>query len=124
MLRCSYARLAVLLIGCGAYLKVNKIDFIPFKGTQMAYQNLATPSEVLINEITATRDFFTKVGNVFSKIGEVLAGIGDSMAKASGRHSRFERVRFLEAKSDDELAALNIKREDIVHTVFKDIYFV
>ena len=42
----------------------------------------------------------------------------------STAHRRFEQVQFLQAKSDEDLAALGIKRDDIVHHVFKDLYYI
>ena len=42
----------------------------------------------------------------------------------STAHRRFEQVQILQAKSDEELAAMGIKRDDIVHHVFKDLYYI
>ena len=39
-------------------------------------------------------------------------------------NARVKKVRYLESKTDAELAALKIKREDIVHTVFADLYYL
>ena len=34
------------------------------------------------------------------------------------------QVTFLQSKTDEELAAMGIKRDDIVHHVFRDTYYV
>lgn len=53
-----------------------------------------------------------------------FAGIGHGIMMGSTAHRRFEQVQFLQAKSDEDLAALGIKRDDIVHHVFKDLYYI
>jgi uncharacterized protein YjiS (DUF1127 family) len=82
----------------------------------MIYNNVSTPASVLINEMAATRRFFERLGQSFEKL------ITRMMENSSGSH-RVQAVRRLEALSDDELANLNLKREDIVHFVFKDLFY-
>ena len=82
----------------------------------MIYNNVSTPASVLINEMAATRRFFERLGQSFEKL------ITRMMENSSGSH-RLQAVRRLEALSDDELANLNLKREDIVHFVFKDLFY-
>ncbi|HBB85077.1 MAG TPA: hypothetical protein DC031_17855 [Sulfitobacter sp.] len=53
-----------------------------------------------------------------------FAGIGHGIMMGSTAHRRFEQVQILQAKSDEELAAMGIKRDDIVHHVFKDLYYI
>jgi uncharacterized protein YjiS (DUF1127 family) len=53
----------------------------------------------------------------FVAIGKVLIAIGEA-------NSRAQQVQRLQDMSDAELAALGIKREEIAHHVFKDIYYV
>ncbi len=52
------------------------------------------------------------------------AGIGHGIMMGSTAQRRFEQVQGLQAKSDEELAAMGIKRDDIVHHVFIDLYYI
>ncbi|KIN76510.1 hypothetical protein [Sulfitobacter mediterraneus] len=83
----------------------------------MAYNDIASPAEVLGREITMTRNLLDAIANSFFKFGRAI------MTNSAGQR-RIDRVERLRAKSDAELAELNIKRDDIVHYVFKDIYYV
>ena len=83
----------------------------------MAYFELSSPAGVLSREITATRNALSAIGNGFSKAVYALA-------ENSSHNVRVKKVRYLESLSDEQLAALKIKREDIVHHVFKDLYFL
>ncbi len=83
----------------------------------MTYQDTMAPAEVLSKEITATRNFFAGVGRFFANLGE-------SMTLASTGRQRMAIVERLQAKSDAELADMGIKRDEIVHVVFKDLYYI
>lgn len=83
----------------------------------MAYQDISSPSAVLNREITATRNFFAAIGNFFAQLGS-------SMTLAASAQARFDQVQALQAKTDAELAAMKINRNEIVHIVFKDLYYV
>lgn len=83
----------------------------------MAYNDIASPAEVMGREITMTRNLLDAIANSISKFGRAI------MANSAGQR-RIDRVERLRAKSDAELAELNLKRDDIVHYVFKDIYYV
>lgn len=83
----------------------------------MAYQDVAAPAEVLIREITYTRNFFLKIGQALSKFGTAIT-------TAQSANARFEKVQYLQSKSDAELAEMGLKRDDIVHHVFGDLYYV
>ncbi|MBW4710524.1 hypothetical protein KX928_22275 [Roseobacter sp. YSTF-M11] len=50
--------------------------------------------------------------------------IGTAMIVSSSYNARAQMVQKLQAKSDEELAAMNIRREEIVHHVFRDLYYV
>lgn len=50
--------------------------------------------------------------------------IGNAMIALGEANSRSSEMRILLSLSDDELAKRGIKREEIVHHVFKDIYYV
>ncbi|MDF3414174.1 hypothetical protein HKX54_06880 [Sulfitobacter sp. M57] len=87
----------------------------------MAYQDFASTSTdasaVLNNEITATRNFFIRLG---LKIENVV----NKMAMSSTGQRRVDQVHMLQAKSDAELDKMGIKRDDIVHFVFRDLYYL
>lgn len=53
----------------------------------------------------------------FMAIGNFLIAIGEAQSRA-------EQVKRLHDMSDAELAANGITRDEIVHHVFKDIYYV
>ncbi|MFG6562771.1 hypothetical protein ACGYLI_01005 [Sulfitobacter sp. 1A13421] len=53
-----------------------------------------------------------------------FAGIGHGIMMGSTAQRRFEQVQSLQAKSDEDLSAMGIKRDDIVHHVFKDLYYI
>ena len=59
-----------------------------------------------------------------SHLSTFLKSIGESFLRAGEASSRIHRVEALRAKTDAELAAIGIKRDDIVHHVFKDLYYI
>ncbi|WP_300056306.1 hypothetical protein [uncultured Roseobacter sp.] len=61
---------------------------------------------------------------VFGAVRGFLSSIMKAMIVSSSYTGRVQRVQALQAKSDEELAAMNIKRDDIVHIVFHDLYYV
>lgn len=113
----GYATLVVLPTRGQAYLLVTGEKPTNRKVHTMAYQDISNPSAVLNREITATRNFFGTVGEFFAQLAK-------SFSLASAAEQRFEQVQRLQAKSDEELAAMNIRRSDIVTLVFKDLYYV
>jgi hypothetical protein len=46
------------------------------------------------------------------------------MIATSAKSARLRKIKTLNAKSDTELAKLGIKREDIVHHEFRDLYYI
>ncbi|SMY07080.1 DUF1127 domain-containing protein [Flavimaricola marinus] len=64
-------------------------------------------------------DFYPKV-DVLSRIGNWFSATIVSIAE---NNPRMRRVHTLQAMSDAQLAALGIKRDDIVHLVFRDVYY-
>ncbi|WGW03539.1 DUF1127 domain-containing protein [Tropicibacter oceani] len=71
-------------------------------------------------QATTNTDFYPKAG-VLTRIS---AWFWEAMATISENNPRLRRVRALQALSDAQLAELKIKREEIVHHVFKDVYYV
>lgn len=55
-------------------------------------------------------------------VGAFFGNIANAMVANSAGQRRLDRVTALQAKTDAELAAMNIKRDNIVHHVFKDLY--
>ncbi len=62
--------------------------------------------------------------SALSAIGGFLASIGAAMVKVSSNNGRLKEVDRLQAKTDADLAAMGLKREDIVHHVFRDMYYL
>ncbi|NNK15609.1 MAG: hypothetical protein HKP51_01750 [Sulfitobacter sp.] len=83
----------------------------------MAYSELSGPAQVLSREITLTRNALAAIGNGFSRMMY-------AMAENSSMNARVKKVRYLQSKTDAELAALKIRREDIVRSVFGDLYYL
>jgi hypothetical protein len=83
----------------------------------MAYHELSNPAAVLNREITLTRNFFGAIAAFFSDLGT-------SLTMASSAQKRFDQIQALHAKTDAELAELKIERSEIVHVVFKDLYYI
>lgn len=53
-----------------------------------------------------------------------LAGIGAGITAYIERRARIAEVEALNAKTDEELAAMGLKREDIPHYVFRDLFYL
>lgn len=72
---------------------------------------------------TLTTDIQTpdRKPGIFSRfVGALSRGI-----EAHGRRaSRRDAIEALEAKSDDELARMGLRREDIAYHVFRDLYYI
>ena len=82
----------------------------------MTYQSTAHPAPAALSA-----DSLRRIGGGLRRF---LAGIVHGMMTASTAHNRYEQVQRLQAKTDVELAALKIRCEDIVHHVFKDLYYI
>jgi len=53
-------------------------------------------------------------------LARTRAGLARGFARWIEINSRADRVAALQAKSDEELAAMNLRRDDIVYYVFRD----
>lgn len=60
-------------------------------------------------------------GNFFASIGNAIVRSMTAIAEAD---SRVRRVQQLQAMSDADLAARGIKRDEIVHHVFRSTYYM
>ena len=110
-----YAKTRVLL-HCGAtYLKVTKRsnETNGKQGTYMTYQTHTAPTSLT----GASKGFFASIGHFFVSIAQSIEA--NSMAQR-----RLDAVHRLQRRTDVELDAIGIKREDIVHHVFKDLYYI
>ena len=65
-----------------------------------------------------TTSFFSAV---LDRITDFFVALGHSAAMSAAAESRFKRIEALNAKTDEELAAMNLRREDIAAYVFRDM---
>jgi len=56
------------------------------------------------------------------RLSAPFRAIGRFFVYSMENNSRIQRIRRLQAMSDEQLAKLGIERDDIVHHVFKDVY--
>lgn len=75
----------------------------------MAYQN---------TETLHSSDLLHRIG---AGVKKALSTLASGMISIASANRRMELVEKLQAKSDSELAAMGIRREDIVRHVFKDM---
>ena len=81
----------------------------------MAYFDTNSPAGVLSRELTATR-------NAMAAIGQAIGRAMHAMIENSSGAKRVRQAQALQARSDAELAAMGLRREDIVRRVFSDMY--
>lgn len=55
-------------------------------------------------------------------INDAVWGLIKPLAMMSSVHGRIAQIERLTAKSDEELAQMGLRREDIVQVVFRDMY--
>ncbi|WP_299656818.1 hypothetical protein [uncultured Tateyamaria sp.] len=61
------------------------------------------------------------LSTILDRVTAFFAALGHSAAMSAAAESRFRRIEALQAKSDAELAAMNLRREDIAAYVFRDL---
>ncbi len=91
----------------------------------MIYQNASEQFAARIparGQVNSTAPFLT-ARRALGQLGQMLVSLGDGFIKATEGSARIDRIAALRAKSDAELSAMGIKRDDIVHHVFRDLYF-
>ena len=69
----------------------------------------------------ATASFSGRKTALLTTLRSFFSAIGEGIVAYMESHSRMDQIRRLDARSDRELAALGIRREDIVRHVFRDI---
>ena len=62
--------------------------------------------------------------NFLAGIGGFFRSVGHALVINSTANQRLMKVQRLQAKSDEELAELGIKRDDIVRHCFGDLYHI
>jgi hypothetical protein len=82
----------------------------------MSYQALAQP--------TANTTAHTIVHNGLSAVKSFFVSLGVAMMENSAGARRLNHIKALQSKSDAQLAAMGLKRDEIVHHVFRDLYYV
>lgn len=61
---------------------------------------------------------------LLARIDAFFAGLGQGMNAYMHRKSRMDQIEAMNAKSDAELAAMGITRDDIPRYVFRDTFFL
>jgi len=72
--------------------------------------------------ITQSRS--TTLSDIRSGISRFFAGVGRAMIVSSSGEARLRTARALNAKTDEELAAMNLRRQDITAYVFRDLMHI
>ncbi len=71
----------------------------------------------------ATNVIFTK-GGMRARVDAFLSFMGQGFNAYIERRARVGEIEALNAKSDTELAAMGLKRDDIPQYVFRDLFYV
>lgn len=73
---------------------------------------------------TATTNIHTETPGIFAKVGSFFGTIGHALVKVGEANSRFQEVERLNRMSDEQLAELGVKRDEIPRHVFRDLFYV
>ena len=79
----------------------------------MAYSSVSAPAHAGFSITAAATLVGTAITGFFARLARA------AMAASTGQ-ARLDEANRLQAKSDAELAELGLKREDIIHHVFRD----
>jgi hypothetical protein len=71
-----------------------------------------------------TSGFGASAHAALARVGAFFNSVAHAMVANSSMQRRVDLVHTLQSKTDAELAALKIDREQIVHHVFKDMYYL
>ncbi|MEL6619107.1 MAG: hypothetical protein AAFY39_03160 [Pseudomonadota bacterium] len=66
----------------------------------------------------------SETGSFWSSVRDVFAAIGRGLTVSASADLRMRRIDMLNAKTDAELAAMNLRREDIPAYVFRDLMHI
>ncbi|MEP1201094.1 MULTISPECIES: hypothetical protein [unclassified Tateyamaria] len=61
-------------------------------------------------------NIWTNISGFFTMVGRAMA-----MSTANAAEARFRQIELLNAKTDEELKVMNLRREDIPTYVFRDM---
>lgn len=59
-----------------------------------------------------------------AKLDAFFLSLGQGVNAYVERQARMDQIRALEAKSDEELLKLGLKRDRIPHYVFRDLFYI
>ena len=57
-------------------------------------------------------------------VGNFFAAIGTALVEFGAQSARFKELERLQSKSDAELAAMGLRREDIAQHVFRHLHYI
>jgi len=61
---------------------------------------------------------------LLSRTTAFFAAIGKGLSAYTHHLSRIDQIKVLDAKTDEELAALGISRDDIPRYVYRDLFYI
>ncbi|MCZ0813348.1 MAG: hypothetical protein ACQEVT_13490 [Pseudomonadota bacterium] len=61
---------------------------------------------------------------LLEKLKSMFAALAVGFEAHAHHASRRDQIEALEAKTDEELAGIGVRREDIVHHVYRDLFYV
>lgn len=64
------------------------------------------------------------LARVWAPLAATFQAFGNAVAASAAAEARLEEVRRLQSCSDEKLAELGLKRDDIVRHVFREIYML
>ncbi|MRU14457.1 hypothetical protein FDP25_03325 [Roseovarius sp. A21] len=72
---------------------------------------------------TLTTDIHTTDRGLRTRFASFLTSLSRALEAHAHFASRRDQIEALEAKSDAELAEIGVKREQIVHYVYRDLFY-
>ncbi|WP_299283365.1 hypothetical protein [uncultured Tateyamaria sp.] len=73
---------------------------------------------------TAPKSIAGLLSSLRDGITRALSALGHSVTLSAAAETRFRRIEALNAKTDAELAAMNLRRADIPAFVFRDLMHI
>ncbi|WP_298261987.1 DUF1127 domain-containing protein [uncultured Litoreibacter sp.] len=66
----------------------------------------------------------TQPNSFFDRIGDFLVSLFNSIDLAASANTRIAEMEKLNAKTDEQLSEMGLRRQDIARHVFRDIYHI
>ncbi|MGB5863646.1 MAG: hypothetical protein WBG95_05055 [Sulfitobacter sp.] len=91
----------------------------------MSYQSTADQFAARMparGQVNATTPFLSARG-AWMAVLKIGSSFGSALMRASDASARTHQIEALHKKSDAELARMGLRRDQIAHYVFKDLYF-